>query len=76
MVLLKKATNKWKSQDYYSPSLLNGNTEKSNFYLKDITAEIPFKTKVLLSTPIFILKLLLKVKHLLKKNGIDFSVYH
>ena len=53
-----------------------GNTEKSNFYLKDITAEIPFKTKVLLSTPIFILKLLLKVKHLLKKNGIDFSVYH
>ena len=53
-----------------------GNTEKSNFYLKDITAEIPFKTKVLLSTPIFILKLLLKVKHLLKKYGIDFSVYH
>ena len=53
-----------------------GNTEKSNFYLKDITAEIPFKTKVLLSTPIFILKLLLKVKHLLKKNGIEFSENH
>jgi len=53
-----------------------GNTEKSNFYLKDITTEIPFKTKVLLSTPIFILQLLLKVKHLLKKYGIYFSVYH
>lgn len=53
-----------------------GDIEKSNFYLKDITTEIPIKTKVLLSTPIFILQLLLKVKHLLKKYGIDFSVYH
>ena len=53
-----------------------GNTEKSNFYLKDITTEIPFKTKVLLSMPSFILQTLLKIKHLLKKYGIDFSVYH
>lgn len=53
-----------------------GDLEKSNFYLKDITSEIPFKTKILLATPSFILQLLLKTKHLLKKYGIDFSVYH
>lgn len=53
-----------------------GNLEKSNFYLKDITSKIPFKTKVLLLTPSIILQLLLKTKHLLKKYGIDFSVYH
>jgi len=53
-----------------------GNLEKSNFYLKDITSKIPFKTKILLATPSFILQLLLKIKHLLKKYGIDFSVYH
>ena len=53
-----------------------GDVEKSNFYLRDITSKIPFKTKILLATPSFILELLLKVKHLLKKYGIDFSVYH
>lgn len=53
-----------------------GDLKKSNFYLKDITSKIPFKTKILLATPSFILQLLLKTKHLLKKYGIDFSVYH
>ena len=52
------------------------NIEKSNFYLKDITSKIPFKTKVLLLTPSVVLQKLLKTKHLLKKYGIDFSVYH
>ncbi len=50
--------------------------KKSNFYLKDIRSKIPFKTKILLSTPSIILKLLLKTKQFLRKNGIDFSVYH
>lgn len=53
-----------------------GDLEKSNFYLKDITSKIPFKTKILLATPSFILQFLLKTKHLLKKYGVDFSVYH
>mgnify|MGYP000941292499 CR=1 FL=1 len=53
-----------------------GNIEKSNFYLKDITSKIPFKTKVLLLTPSVVLQKLLKTKHVLKKYGIDFSVYH
>lgn len=53
-----------------------GDLEKSNFYLKDITSKIPFKTKVLLFMPGFILRFLLKTKHLLKKIGIDFTVYH
>ena len=48
----------------------------TNVVKKDITSKIPFKTKILLATPSFILQLLLKTKHLLKKYGIDFSVYH
>ena len=53
-----------------------GNTTKSKFYLKDITSKIPFKTKLLLFMPSFMLQMLLKTKHLLKRYGIDFSVYH
>lgn len=53
-----------------------GDLEKSNFYLKDITSKIPFKTKVLLFMPSFILRFLLKTKHILKKYGVEFSVYH
>jgi len=53
-----------------------GDLEKSKFYLKNITSKIPFKTKVLLFMPSFILHFLLKTKHLLKKYGVEFSVYH
>ena len=53
-----------------------GHLEKSNFYLKNITSNIPFKTRILLATPSFILQFLLKTKHLLKKYGINFTVYH
>jgi hypothetical protein len=53
-----------------------GLPEKSNFYLKDIATKIPFKTKLLLGTPSFILRFLLTLKQQLKKFGIDFSVYH
>lgn len=53
-----------------------GAVNQSDFYRKDITLKIPFKTKVLLSTPPFILQILLKTKHFLKKWGLDFSVYH
>lgn len=37
---------------------------------------IHFKTKLLLKTPSIILSGLLKMKHFLKKYGIDFTVYH
>ena len=53
-----------------------GAIEKSNYYLRDITSEIPLKTKILLANPSFILRFFLKTKHLMKKYGIDFSVYH
>jgi glycosyltransferase involved in cell wall biosynthesis len=53
-----------------------GDTEKSIFYLHDIATKIPFKTKLLLGTPGFILRFLLTLKQQLKKIGIDFSVYH
>lgn len=53
-----------------------GATEKSNLYLHDIATKIPFKTKLLLGTPSFILRFLLTLKQQLKKIGIDFSVYH
>lgn len=53
-----------------------GDIKESNFYLKDITSKIPFKVKVLLFTPSFLLRFLLKTKHILKKYGVEFSVYH
>lgn len=52
-----------------------GDIKESKFYLKDITTKIPFKTRVLLVTPSYILRLLIKIKHALKKRGIDFTVY-
>lgn len=53
-----------------------GDIKESKFYLKDITTKIPFKTRVLLVTPSYVLRLLIKIKHTLKKRGIDFTVYH
>jgi glycosyltransferase involved in cell wall biosynthesis len=53
-----------------------GELEESKLYLKGITSKIPFKTKVLLKTPSFLLQTLVKIKHFLKKQGFDFSVYH
>lgn len=55
---------------------LNNNIEKSNFYLKDISSKIPIKTRILLKTPVFILNFLIKLKHLMKKSGLDFTIYH
>ena len=53
-----------------------GDIENSKNFLKNITSNIPLKTKILLSIPSFVLRLLLKTKHLLKKYGVDFTVYH
>ena len=53
-----------------------GDIKESKFYLKDITTKIPFKTRTLLVTPSYVLRLLIKIKHALKKRGIDFTVYH
>lgn len=53
-----------------------GDLEKSNFYLRQIANKIPIKTRILLATPISILRLLLKTKHFLKRKGIDFTVYN
>ncbi|SHJ49631.1 glycosyltransferase family 2 protein [Flavobacterium haoranii] len=53
-----------------------GAIKKSNAYLKDVTTEIPFKTRLLLKLPPFILRSLLKLKHWLRSKGIDFTVYH
>lgn len=55
---------------------IDGNLEKLNFYLNQINSKIPLKTRILLAIPSFILRLLLKIKHFLKRKGIDFNVYH
>lgn len=54
-----------------------GDDEKMRFYLKDVHPKnIAAKTKFLFSLPAFLLRMLLKVKHMLKKAGINFTVYH
>ncbi|MFH7014821.1 glycosyltransferase family 2 protein [Flavobacterium sp. FlaQc-47] len=53
-----------------------GFKNKSSFYLKDVDREnISFKIRFLLKLPPFFLRLLLKTKNLLKKMGMDFSIY-
>jgi len=53
-----------------------GSSIQSQFYLKEITTKIPLKTKILLQLPVFALRFFLKIKHYLKRFGIDFTVYH
>ena len=53
-----------------------GSSKQSQFYLKDITTKIPLKTKILLRLPVTFLRFFLKIKHYLKRFGIDFTVYH
>jgi len=54
-----------------------GNNENMRFYLKDVdNGNMAFKTKILFALPGFLLRLLLKLKRLLTKFGINFTVYH
>lgn len=54
-----------------------GDSKSARKLLKKAASEnIHFKTRVLLALPSVILQRLLKIKHLLKARGIDFSVYH
>lgn len=54
-----------------------GDEEKMHFYLKAANKEnIAFKTKLLFALPGFVLRSLLKIKHGLKKIGVNFTVYH
>lgn len=53
-----------------------GELKKSGRYLEEVTSKIPFKTKLLLKLPPFILRNLLPLKHFLRSKGIDFTVYH
>ncbi len=53
-----------------------GNKEKSAYFIKEISSNIPLKSKLLLTLPPSFLRLLLQIKHFLKKQGIDFTIYH
>ena len=72
---LKKYLDLYRTE-YALQFRIAGDIKKSKMYLSEITTPISTKTKILLITPVFILKALLKIKHVLKKQGIDFSVYH
>lgn len=72
---LKKYLDLYRTE-YALQFRIAGDIKKSKLYLNEITTPISLKTKILLITPVYILKTLLKIKHALKKQGIDFSVYH
>ncbi len=72
---LKKYLDLYRTE-YALQFRIAGDINKSKLYLNEITTPISLKTKILLITPVNILKALLKIKHTLKKQGIDFSVYH
>lgn len=53
-----------------------GDHKKSKELFKSVLKEnIPFKTKIIYYLPSCILVILLKFKKLLRKNGVDFSIY-
>ncbi|MCU0349452.1 MAG: glycosyltransferase family 2 protein [Flavobacterium sp.] len=53
-----------------------GENQESNRLFNQIATKIPFKTRILLKLPSFLLRFLLKTKRYLRKNGIDFTIYH
>lgn len=54
-----------------------GDLQRSRKLLQKTNPEnIRFKTKLLMSLPSLLLQKLLKIKHVLKSKGIDFSIYH
>lgn len=53
-----------------------GDKKKSNELLKKISSKPPFITRLLLKLPPNTLKSLLKIKHFLKRKGINFYIYH
>lgn len=55
---------------------VSGSISKSEQLLKEITSDISLKSKILLKLPPKLLQTLLKVKHYLRKKGIDFTIYH
>lgn len=56
---------------------LAGDIKTFNFYMKDVNRDnIPFKTKIILSLPVFVLKKLFALKKYLEKKNIQISVYH
>ena len=72
---LKKYLDLYRTE-YALQFRIAGNIETSKKYLSEITTPISLKTRILLITPVFILSVLLKIKHWLRANGIDFTVYH
>lgn len=53
-----------------------GEKEKAAFYLNNVdSTNKTYKIKLLLVTPSFILRSLLKIKHWLRSKGFDFSIY-
>ncbi|KAA5535294.1 glycosyltransferase family 2 protein [Paenimyroides baculatum] len=54
-----------------------GNSERTKELLQNVASEnLKSKTKILFYFPSIILRPLLNLKHYLKSNGIDFTVYH
>ncbi|WP_333808149.1 glycosyltransferase family 2 protein [Flavobacterium sp.] len=54
-----------------------GDTENALFYYTKIAPKnLTFTNKILFNLPSFVLQLLYKIKHLLKKIGIEFSTYN
>lgn len=55
---------------------LFGYNDKMKFYLKDVNPKnLSLKIRLLLILPSFCLRIFLKIKKFLKKNGVNFSIY-
>lgn len=62
--------------EYAMQYRISGDKEKSSELLKKINSTPPLMTQFLLTLPPKTLRFLLKIKHLLKRRGINFYIYH
>lgn len=62
--------------EYAMQYRIAGDIKKSKNFISDIRSKIPLKTKILLHMPSYVLRLLLKIKHTLKRYGINITIYH
>lgn len=63
--------------EYAIAFYMNGRKDIFKKYIENIPDKnIPTKIKIIFKLPPFVLRILLKVKHFLKRKGCDFSIYH
>lgn len=72
---LKKYLDKYRMEYAIQYKIAGANKKSQELYMETLNENISFKTKVIYYLPQSLLIVLLKIKHLLRSKGVDFSIY-